>query len=99
MLPVPHCRQGSEFDLFFKKKSNKHLICIFFWGGGINQGAPHKQGPNLHGMFGRKSGEAEGYSYTDANKNSGITWSEAELHDYLTNPKKKIPGTKMVCIS
>ena len=36
------------------------------------------------------------YSYTEANKNSGITWTDAELDDYLTNPKKKIPGTKMV---
>jgi cytochrome c len=56
----------------------------------------HKQGPNLSGIVGRKSGEAEGFSYTKANKNSGITWTEKELFDYLKNPKKKIPGTKMV---
>lgn len=47
-------------------------------------------------MFGRTSGKAENYAYTQANKNSGITWTEAELHDYLIDPKKKIPGTKMI---
>ena len=38
----------------------------------------------------------EGYSYTEANKNSGITWDEATFKDYIKDPKAKIPGTKMV---
>ena len=54
------------------------------------------QGPNLHGFFGRTTGQAEGYGkYTDANKNKGITWTEETLEIYLTNPKKYIPGTRM----
>jgi cytochrome c len=53
-------------------------------------------GPKLNGLFGRKSGSIEGYSYTDANKNSGITWGEAEFTDYIKNPRGKIPGTKMI---
>src|SRR3954470_19201101 len=62
----------------------------------IGEGAKNKVGPELNGIEGRKSGTAEGYSYTDANKNSGITWDEAVFKEYITNPRTKIPGTKMV---
>ena len=73
-----------------KTSFNKCLACH-----AIGEGARNKVGPELNGLDGRKSGTAPDYSYSDANKNSGITWNEAEFKDYIKNPQAKIPGTKM----
>ena len=62
----------------------------------VGEGAKNGVGPVLNGLFGRKSGTVEGYSYSDANKNSGITWEPAVFAEYIKNPRAKIPGTKMV---
>jgi len=62
----------------------------------IGEDAKNKVGPELNGIDGRKSGTADGYSYSDANKNSGITWSAAVFKEYITDPRAKIPGTKMI---
>jgi cytochrome c len=61
----------------------------------IGEGAKNKVGPELNGLDGRHSGTAPGYSYSDANKNSGITWNKEQFLEYIKDPKAKIPGTKM----
>ena len=61
----------------------------------IGEGAKNSVGPVLNGVVGRPAGTFAGYSYSDANKTSGLTWDEATLTDYLKNPRAKVPGTKM----
>ena len=74
-----------------KSSFNKCLACH-----AIGEGAKNKVGPQLNGLDGRKSGTAPDYNYSDANKNSGITWNEAEFKDYIKDPRAKIPNTKMI---
>jgi cytochrome c len=62
----------------------------------VGETAKNGVGPVLNGLFGRKAGSVEGYSYSPANKNSGLTWDEATFRDYIKDPRGKVPGTKMV---
>jgi cytochrome c len=62
----------------------------------IGENAKSAVGPVLNGVIGRKAGSVAGYSYSDANKDSGITWDEATFRAYIRDPKAKVPGTKMI---
>jgi cytochrome c len=62
----------------------------------IGPGAKNKVGPHLNGVIGRAAGTAEGFKYSKAMKGSGITWDQATFIEYITNPKKRIPGNKMI---
>ena len=64
----------------------------------IGPGATNGVGPELNGLDGRHSGSVPSYSYSDANKNSGITWDEETFTTYIKNPRAKIPGTKMIFV-
>ena len=55
----------------------------------------NRVGPSLWGLIGRTAGSIEGFKYSAANKNSGLTWSEDQLFTYLEAPQKTIPGTYM----
>lgn len=62
----------------------------------IGEGAKNKVGPELNGLDGRHSGSAPGYSYSEANKKSGIVWDKANFEKYINDPRGTIPGTKMI---
>jgi cytochrome c len=64
----------------------------------IGDPAKIKLGPPLNGIDGRKAGTFEGFPYSDANKNSGITWNHDEFAKYIKNPMQVMPGTKMAFI-
>ena len=56
---------------------------------------PNRIGPNLFGVVGRAAGSVSGYSYSTAMKASGLTWTDANLAEYLASPKTKVPGNRM----
>jgi cytochrome c len=76
------------------KGANVFKKCVICHSIGPN--AQNKIGPELNGLDGRHSGTAPDYSYSDANKNSGIVWNEANFKKYVTDPRAMIPGTKMI---
>jgi cytochrome c len=87
MAQAAHAQDLAAGEQSFKKCLACHAI---------GEGAKNKVGPQLNGLDGRKTGTAPDYNYSDANKNSGLTWSEATFKDYIKNPRAKIPGTKMI---
>jgi cytochrome c len=60
---------------------------------GKGQGA--KIGPDLYGVVGRKVASEEGFTYSDALKAKGGTWTFDALNVWLTNPRADVPGTLM----
>jgi cytochrome c len=61
----------------------------------IGPDATNMLGPELNGLDGRHTGSVADYSYSDANKKSGIVWSEATFKQYIKDPQAMVPGTKM----
>ena len=55
----------------------------------------NKSGPHLVNIVGRAAGSVDGFKYSKAMKNSGLTWDEATLAEFLKKPKAYLKGTKM----
>lgn len=62
------------------------------------EGAPHKVGPNLDGVFERPAGTAPGFAYSDVLKDSGIAWDPDTMDQWLARPSKFLPGNRMVFV-
>jgi cytochrome c len=55
----------------------------------------HRVGPNLHGLFGRHAGAAEGFRYSEALDSAGFVWTPDQLDAWLSNPRGFLPGNRM----
>ena len=58
-------------------------------------GESHNIGPNLHGVFGRRAGTAQGFAYTQALQDSGLVWTPRAVEAWLAEPARFVPGTSM----
>ena len=85
-IPDPARAQDAGESLFKRNCATCHVV----------DAGQNRIGPSLAGIVGRKAGTVPGYTYSEANKNSGATWDETTLETYLQDPKKFMPGTKMI---
>jgi cytochrome c len=60
-----------------------------------DNGGPNALGPNLWGVLGEPIGKGKGFAFSEALASKGGTWNFQNLSDWLANPKKFAPGTKM----
>jgi len=52
-------------------------------------------GPDLKGVFGRKSAAIEDFRYSNAMKRANLVWDEDNLRAYIRDPQAKVKGNRM----
>lgn len=81
-----------------QQKLGKRLFIMCEACHNVKEGEPHKVGPNLHKVFGRKAGTEPAFAYSEAILTTDITWSDETIREWLKNPNNYIPGTNMVFV-
>ncbi|MEQ1818201.1 MAG: cytochrome c family protein [Terricaulis sp.] len=86
-LPAPYnAASYAEGRNVFRQCRSCHVIAA---------GAPHRAGPNLHGVFGRHIGTSEGFTYSQAVRDADFVWDADHLDHWLQNPQTFLPGNRM----
>ena len=86
-LPTPYNQASFEAGRrVFAQCRSCHVIAA---------GAPHRVGPNLHGVFGREIGTAPGFNYSQPVQDANFVWTGEQLDHWLQNPQTFLPGNRM----
>ena len=85
-LPAAEMSLSERGRVVFKKCQTCHTL---------EEGGRHKVGPNLWAVFGATAGEAEGFAYSKAMRESGVVWDDASMDAYLEKPSAYMKGTRM----
>lgn len=93
--PAPDAAAAMEFASYTTDAAAGEKVFALCRSCHVLEEGVNRVGPSLYNVVGRPAGSVAGFNYSDANKNSGITWSEQELFTYLKDPQAKVPGTKM----
>lgn len=86
-LPAPYNTADPENG---KRKFGQCRSCH-----SITKDGPNMTGPNLWGIYDRKTGVEAGYSYSDSLKAAGWTWDAVHLDAWIRSPRTVLPDTKM----
>ena len=81
-----HAQEAPEGERLFRSRcASCHAVAA----------GQNRIGPTLAGVFGRAAGSVEGARYSQAMRDSGITWDNESLDRYLANPRGTVAGTTM----
>ena len=81
--PVATAEQG-------RKDFNACAVCH-----SVREGDAARVGPNLFGIYGEAAGQREGFAYSPAMRDSGLTWDDETLDAFIENPRTLISGNRM----
>lgn len=86
VTPVPAADLALGEQVFKAKCERCHTLA---------PGGAQTEGPNLHGVFGRKAAAMPGWQFSDALKASGIVWTAETMDPYLAKPREAVPEGTM----